>query len=140
MSIPYFVFSPFIQNKVVDLILGELDKGEGCPRPAINIYTAGGPTRGTLLSTLYMSLPSFSKASDGEAESYEITPDTNAAASGTAAYFELVDRNKNMVLGGVVGGVGSGSIIELNKTNITAGDTIILEKIRIALKGARRVG
>jgi hypothetical protein len=138
MSIPYFVFSPFIHNRVIDLILGELDKGEGCPRAAINIYTAGGPERGTLLSTLYMALPSFTKAVDGESESYEITPDTNAAGTGTAAYFEIVDRNKNMVIGGVVGAINSGSIIELSKTNITAGDTVILEKIRIALKGARR--
>jgi hypothetical protein len=138
MSNPYFVFSPFIQNRVLDLILGELDKGEGCPRAALNIYTSGGPQRGILLSTLYMSLPSFTKSVEGSSESYEITPDTNASASGTAAYFELVDRNKNMVIGGAVGAVGSGAIIELNKTTITAGDTVIVEKMRVSLRGARR--
>lgn len=139
MSNPYFVFSPFVQNRVLDMILAELDKGDGCPRAALNIYTSGGPERGILLSTLYMSLPSFTKAVDGTAESYEITLDSNAAASGTAAYFELVDRNKNMVLGGAVGALGSGAIIELNKTTITAGDTVIVEKMVVSLRGARRV-
>jgi hypothetical protein len=138
MSTPYFVFSPYLQNRVVDLILGDLDKGEGCPRAALNIYTSGGPQRGTLLATLYMSLPSFTKAVEGASESYPITPDTNASATGTAAYFELVDRNKNMVIGGAVGAVGSGAIIELNKTTITAGDTVMVEKMRISLSGARR--
>lgn len=127
-----------VENEVLDLIFSKLDKGQGCPRGLLRIYTSGGPNRGTLLSTLTLNLPAFSKAVDGEVTSHPITLDTNASGTGTAAYFELVDRNSNMVVGGGVGALNSGSLIELNKTTITAGDTVSVESMSFRLVGTTR--
>jgi hypothetical protein len=132
----YIEINERIVNEVLDLIFSKLDKEGNCPRAAIKLYTAGGSSKGTLLATCYLSLPSFTKASEGKVESYEITPDTNASATGTAAHFELVDRSDCPVISGSVGPLNSQHLVQLDKTNITAGDYVIIQKLEFSLIGS----
>lgn len=132
----YIEISERVVNEALDLIFSKLDIDGSCPRAAIKLYTSGGSARGTLLATCYLSLPSFTKAKEGKVQSYEITPDTNASASGTAAHFEIVDRNDCPVLSGSVGPLNSDHLVQLDKTNISAGDYVIIEKLEFNLVGS----
>lgn len=132
----YIEINERVVNEALDLIFSKLDVEGSCPRAAIKLYTSGGSSRGTLLATCYFSLPSFTKAKEGKVESYEITPDTNASATGTAAHFEMVDRNDCPILSGSVGPLNSEHLVQLDKTNISAGDYVIIEKLEFNLVGS----
>lgn len=132
----YIEINERIVNEVLDLIFSKLDIEGSCPRAAIKLYTSGGSSRGTLLATCYLNLPSFTKAKEGKVQSYDITPDTNASATGTAAYFELVDRNDCPVVSGTVGPLNSEHLVQLDKVSITAGDYVIIERLEFSLVGS----
>lgn len=128
----YLQLNERIVNRILDNIFSELDLPGSCDRPAIKLYTSGGSARGTLLSTCYFDIPAFSKAVNGMVKSYKITPDTNASATGTAAHFELVDRNNCVVISGSVGLKGSNHPVQLDKLTITAGDYVIIESLEFS--------
>lgn len=128
----YLQLNERVVNELLDTIFSKLDLPGSCPRPAIKLYTAGGSSKGTLLATCYLNLPSFSKAVEGRVTSYQITPDTNASASGTAAHFELVDRNDCHLISGSVGPINSNHPVRLDKTDIRAGDYVIIESLEFS--------
>jgi hypothetical protein len=129
----YITLNESIANAVVDLILSKLNEGSTCESGLLHIYSNGGKDNGTLLATLALSVPAFPPASDGESISHPITPETNAKATGTAAHFELVDRNGNWIISGSVGVIGSGNMIELDRTSITAGSYIEANSIKFGI-------
>lgn len=129
----YIKLNEPIANQVVDLILSKLNEGSSCDSGLLHIYSKGGKEHGTLLATLALSLPAFSPASDGESISHPITPETQAKATGTADYFELVDRNGNWIVAGSVGVIGSGNMIELDRTSITTGSYIEANNIKFGI-------
>jgi hypothetical protein len=91
---------------------------------------------GTLLSTLNMNATPFptnstSGTSDGNATATAnaISSDTNAAASGTAGYFRILNGSSVVIFQGNVG--TSGADLNFNTTTINAGDTVSITSFKV---------
>ena len=104
-------------NAVVDLI----DTGSGAANGQIRIFNSG---RSTLLSTLNFSAVAFGDAATGVATANAIAADTNAAATGTAAEFVIVNKAGTEILRGTITDTAGSGDMKLSRTNITAGDTV----------------
>ena len=116
-------------DAVVDLI----DGGAGAGK--IAIYDAPQPTdpdtaieAQTKLAELTFSDPAFGAAADanpgGRATANAISDDTNADATGTAAWFRVTDSNGAAIFDGSVGTASADMV--LNTTAIAAGSTVSL--------------
>jgi len=107
----------------------------------IRIYTGTQPNDAntalgsqTLLSTLRFGGTAFAASSPSgtapsrvvTANANAITPDTNAAATGTATWFRaLKSDGTTVIMDGSVGATGSGSFdLTLATTSIVAGETV----------------
>lgn len=132
MDSSYIQLNERVVNEILDTIFSKLDLPGSCPRSAIKLYTSGGSSRGTLLATCYLELPAFTKATNGLVKAYKITADTNASASGTAAHFEIVDRNDCHLISGSVGPLNSCHPLKLDKTDIRAGDYVIINELEFS--------
>ena len=96
----------------------------------LKIYTASQPADAntaissqTLLATLTCNATFAPGASGGVLTLNSITSDTNAAATGTAAFFRLFKSNgTTVVCDGTVG--TSGCDLNINTTSIQAGATV----------------
>lgn len=107
-----------VRNAIADLVVDKLDLGSGTSAGRLVFLTSGNVT----LATLPLSNPAFGNAASGTATANAITQDSNAAASGTAAKFELRDRDANPI---VLGSVGtSGADINLSSVGISVNDTV----------------
>jgi hypothetical protein len=111
----------------------------------LNIYSGAQPATtltsrsGTLLSDgcTFPSTPfgaASSGTSDGNATSAAgtIGSDTNAAATGTAGYFDIATTAPVVIFQGNVG--TSGADLNLNTTSITAGDTVAITSFKITMQ------
>lgn len=103
----------------------------------IKIYSGARPATGaalsgnTLLSTLTMPKPSAPSPSGGVLTFNSIPADTNAAATGTAAWARIADSNGNFVMDLSVTATGGGGDIQINNTSITAGQTVAVNSATI---------
>lgn len=110
----------------------------------VKIYTGAQPATtltaasGTLLSTLVMNATPFpanssSGTSDGlaTATANSITSDTNAANTGTAGYFRIINGSSVVIFQGNCGTAGCD--LNFNTTAITAGDTVSITSFKVTL-------
>lgn len=102
-------------------LIDQIDAGTGAG--SLKFYTSPRPSTGgtatTLLATIGLTDP-CGTAANGVLTFNSFVDDTNAAASGVAAWARLADSDGNFVCDLSVGTVGSGSDIELSTTTITA--------------------
>lgn len=124
------------RNAMMDQITTKIDAGVG--GGLIKIYSGTQPATAdtalsgnTLLATLTFSATSFGAASNGVITANAITDDTNAAATGTAAFARISDDVPNTVMDVDVG--TSGATINLNSTAITAGGTVSITSATLTL-------
>lgn len=96
----------------------------------LKLYSGSQPTDGdtavgaqVLLATLTLGSPAAGAASAGALTFNAITSDTNAAATGTAAWFRILKSDgTTKVLDGTA--AASGADLNLNTTAIVAGATV----------------
>lgn len=117
-------------NAVVDLI----DGGSGAG--LVRIYSGTVPTDAdtalgaqVLLAEITLADPAFGNASDdtpgaiAAANSLPVT-DTSANATGTAAFFRVVDSTGTVVMQGLTTATGGGGDMEINSVSIVAGAAV----------------
>lgn len=127
--------STTLRNDRLQKIIDAVDGGSGAG--VLKIYTATRPATGaaitsqTLLGTLTFSDPSAPAPSGGVLNFSSITSDTNADATGVAAWARIETSAGTFVMDLSVGAAGSGSDIELFDVNIVAGQTISITQARI---------
>lgn len=113
-----------------DTLVDRLDLGSTNATARLRVYSGSVPTDAdtalgaqVLLAELNMSNPAFGSAADinpgARATAATISDDTSADASGTAAFFRMVDRNPTAVLQGAC--ATSGSELNFNSTAISSG-------------------
>lgn len=61
------------------------------------------PAKAKLLAALKFQSPAFPPAEDGVAESFDLTPDTDAKATGTATWYRVTKADGTAVMDGTVG-------------------------------------
>lgn len=119
-------FTAVLQRNRLDEITSVLDAGAGAGR--LRIYDGARPTNAdtavggqVLLAELTFSVTSFPAATGtpGTMTANAITDDSAADATGTAAWFRIVDDSTGVVMDGDVG--TSGSDLNLNSLAIAIG-------------------
>jgi hypothetical protein len=138
-----FVASYSVAAAMANTITTQLDQGGSGHPPLIDIYAGTPPaspdaatTGTTLLAELTCSSVAFGAATNGSPGAVitanSITSTTNAAATGTAAFFRLsgyVTSSYQPMLQGSVG--TSGCDMNLNTTAITSGSTVSITSATI---------
>jgi len=132
-------------NAVVDL----LDSGTVAAGGQVKIFSGAQPaspgtggTAGTL-ATITLSATAFGaaalSATNYQAASAAGLPksDTNAAATGTAAWFRAYDRDGTAIIDGDIGTTTSTADMAIDNASISAGQTVKLNswKVRQQFKG-----
>lgn len=113
------------RDAVANAVVDRLDLGTGTTEGRLVILTAAD----AILASLPLSNPAFDAAgsaggnSTGTATADPITT-TNASGNGTAAKFEMRDRDGNKIFGGSVTATGGGGDLILTNTSIASGDPI----------------
>jgi hypothetical protein len=93
-------------NSIADAVAARCDGGTIQIRDGAQPATADTAASGTLLATCAFGSPAFLPAVAGVATAHAITQDASADASGTAAWFRILDSTGATVMDGTVG-VGS---------------------------------
>jgi len=114
------------RNAAVDAVVDLVDDGAGAG--SLRVYTTG---KGSLLATLPMSDPAFGSASGGVATANSITDDSSADNTGTAAEFDFIDSDTNIVLSGTVG--TSGAELNFNSVEFSAGQTVSVSSFTVSI-------
>jgi len=101
----------------------------------IRLYTAPRPATGgattTLLAEGTMSTTAFGTPSGGAMTANAITRETSAPATGTAAWFRIVDSNGTFVMDGSVSALGGGGELQLGSTTINAGVEVRFDSLTV---------
>ena len=125
-----------MRNAMLDEITAELDAGVGAAK--LRIYDGAQPADAdtavgaqTLLAELVMTDPSAGAAAAGVWTASAIADDASANATGTAAWFRIVDSDDNAVLDGDITVTAGGGDIELDSLSITAGQTVSITSLTI---------
>jgi hypothetical protein len=125
-----------LRNAMLDEITAEIDAGTGAGK--IRIYDGTIPadadtaiTTQTLLAELPCSDPCAPAASGGVLTFSAITADADAAATGTASWFRIVDSDNNTVLDGDVTATSGGGDLELDSTSITINQQVSITSLTI---------
>jgi hypothetical protein len=116
-----------------DALVDKVDQGSGAGK--VRIYTASQPAdpdtaigAQTLLAELTFSDPAFGAAADaapgGRATANAITSDSSANATGTAAWFRVLDSDNTALWDGDVG-TGSHDMV-VNTTSFVAGAEVAI--------------
>lgn len=130
-----------IKNMILDLLLEKLMTGTDCPNPVLNIYTAGGPDLGTLLVSLPLNNPPFSRANNGRAKIHEV-PSTVAINTGEAKEGVFFNKNRDRIFSCTVGSLKDttanlvlyqGGVPEEASSIIRAGYVVILNTTFITI-------
>lgn len=119
-----------------DAIVDLIDAGSGAGK--LRIYSGAQPnnpdvavTSQTLLAELTFSDPAFGSAADGTpgglATANSITSDSSANATGTAAWFRIVDSDDTAIMDGTVGSEDADLV--LDSTSITSGQTVAVSSM-----------
>lgn len=80
----------------------------------------------TVLVSFTLDNPAFNAASGGTMALAGVPKSTPAAATGTAAKFEIRDRNNAVVQSGTITATGGGGDVTADNTSIASGQTINL--------------
>ena len=93
----------------------------------LKIYTSGGSASGTLLATFSFAATAFGTAATGTITAAGFPQTVAAAASGTAAAYELYASDGTTLVGsGTVTMTSGGGDITVDNTNIATGQNITL--------------
>jgi len=100
-----------------------------CNSGLLRIYAGSAPANAdaslgaaTLLAELTFSSTAFPAASAGSITANAISPDTSADATGTAAFFRVLESDgSTVVLQGTVTATGGGGDLTLNTTSLVTG-------------------
>ena len=125
---------------LADTFDGRVNLGAGAG--TLKIYSGSVPTDSdtalgaqVLLATLTFSDPAFGNASDanpgGRVTASAITADSSADATGTAAFFRILDSDANVVCQGSVG--TSGSDINFNTVSFVSGAEISVTSLTVTI-------
>ena len=117
-----------VRNAMADACVDLIDVGSANPAGLIRIGTAG---MATILAELDFANPAFGAAAAGVATANAIADETNAPNTGTAAEFDIQDRDRNTLVSGSVG--VSGEDINFNTVSITAGDTVSITSLTVTM-------
>jgi hypothetical protein len=107
------------------------DIGTKCNNGYIRIYSGSQPSDpdqapgGTLLATLRFANPAFGSPVNGQITANAITPDSSAAATGTATWARILQSDGTTVVMDVSVGT-TGSNINLNSVDIKAGGQVAI--------------
>lgn len=119
-------------SAAADAVTARVDAGAGAGK--LRIYDGSQPATADTaigaqvkLAELTFSDPAFGAASNGVATANAITADSSADATGTAAWFRVVDSNGTTVFDGTVG--TSGADLNLNTTSIVAGAEVAVSSL-----------
>lgn len=134
-----FKIATGLRNALANEITAQIDAGTGVTAGQIKIYTGSQPANpqtaasGTLLATINLHTPpSFGSASTGT-----ITADTIAnvtvAASGTAGWFRLLDRDGTTIADGQVTATGGGGDMTFDNVAFVAGGTVSITSFTITV-------
>lgn len=122
-------------NALVDAVAALCDGG------TIKIYDGAQPadpdtavTTQTLLATCAFGSPAFAAAVAGVATAHAITADPSADASGTAAWFRVLDASANPVIDGTVG-VGVNFDCNVVSTAVVSGVAFPVDAMTISAAG-----
>jgi hypothetical protein len=97
------------RDAIANLVVDRVDVGTTNPNGRCLIYTAN---RIILLATVELDDPAFSAAVSGVATGLSMPlSDALADSSGTAAVFDVVDRDENVVFSGDIGLSGTDMIV-----------------------------
>jgi hypothetical protein len=125
------VLNASITAQAVMLNGGFLDIYDG-PQPA---GTADAPDakKNTLLATLRFKSPAFMPASGGAVTSFELEPDTDAKATGVAAWYRLTESDhKTVVEDGSIGRVDCNMV--MNATAIQEHAEVSVKSVVLKVK------
>lgn len=102
------------RNEIVDLVVDKCDEGLDNAAGVLVIKTSGDVE----LASHDLSNPAFGDAASGSATANSIS-DATISASGTAAKFELQDRDRNVVASGSITATGGGGDIESSGVSVS---------------------
>lgn len=111
-----------IRTELADLVVGHVNDGSAGGKIRIWATSVGG----TLLCEIVLDDPAFAAAVAGVASANGLPKEGTATASGTAAFFDMVDSNNAEVFRGTVTATAGGGDIELSTTTIAISDVIRL--------------
>lgn len=132
-------YSTTIRNSQLQDIATAIDAGSG--PGLIRIYNAPKPATGaaittqTLLAELTFSDPMQTSITNGVLTAAVITDDSSANATGTAAWFRVVDSAGTFVMDGVVGTTGAADLV-MNTVDIVSGIPISITSFVITAGNA----
>ena len=108
------------RNAIADAVVDLVDVGSTNAQGRIFVYT---DNRVSLLATILLPNPAFGTASVGIATANGLPlSDSLADASGTAAIFDIVDRDENIIFSGTIGTSNADMIVP--DTEIAANDIV----------------
>lgn len=119
--------STALRTTLADAIDDAVNTGSGTA--VIEIRTGSAPgignaATGTLLASISLSNPAFGNAASGVITLSGVPLSVTAAATGTAGYCRMKDRNGTAVGEGSVTATGGGGDLTLASTSISSGATV----------------
>lgn len=124
-----------IASAMCDALVDAIDTGGA---GSIRIYDSTIPTDAdtavgaqVLLAEPVFNATAFGAASNGVATANAITDDSSADATGTAAWFRIVNGSGTTILDGTVG--TSGEDLNLNTTSIVSGATVSITAFSVTM-------
>lgn len=115
------IHSTAVRNLISNAVVDHIDYGTANPTGVLRVYTAGQVTQ---LVEIEFANPAFGASAGGVAQVLGTPLQDTATGSGTAAEFEILNRDRQVVVSGTVTGVGGGGDLELTSAIVTAGDVL----------------
>lgn len=113
------------RNSLADQIDTLVNTGSADAGGDIKIMTSGDAE----LVVITLGNPAFGAASSGTISGSGLPKTGTAGATGTAAKFDLRDRDNTIILSGTVTSTGGGGDIELDNTSIANGQAVSLDTL-----------
>jgi hypothetical protein len=107
-------------NAAGDTVADRVDLGSTNPTGRLIVKTAAD----AVLATIPLLNPAFAAFASRTAALLGVPLSATATGTGTAAKFDVVDRNAAVVFSGSVGVAGSGADAIIDLAAITTGDTV----------------
>lgn len=126
------------RNAAGNSIVGLIDSGTANPNGYMEIRagnkpaTPQDPALGTLLATLNFSNPSFGSFSAGVARANTISS-ASAAATDTATWFRIYNRDNQTILDGTITPVAGGGDLEFDNVDFIAAGTVQITAMTISM-------
>jgi len=85
-----------------------------------------------ILVTIDLQNPAFAAAASGSASANGLPLSGTVSVAGTAASFDLRDRDNTVVFSGTVTATGGGGDMELSNTTLAVNDTVSLNSFNVS--------